>query len=89
MTVSDSSPLISLARIGAFALLEEEFAPLVIPPAVYREVVEQGEGRPGDPETRTGLAAGWIRQQAPEALLAPPYGQMAAFSRPRHHGCRG
>jgi predicted nucleic acid-binding protein len=76
LTVADSTPLIALARIGAFSLLETVLKHLVIPPAVYDDVVTKGKGRPGDAEVRAGLAAGWIILQTPSRLIPPPYGQM-------------
>jgi predicted nucleic acid-binding protein len=71
--VADASPLIALARIGQFRLLELLFSPLFIPPAVYRDVVVRGKGRPGGPEVEAGLQAGWIQQQAPLQVLARPW----------------
>jgi len=58
--VSNSSVLIALSAIGQLELLhwlcgEDQ---LVIPTAVWREVVEEGEGQPGAREVR---AAEWIR----------------------------
>lgn len=36
--VADSSPLIGLAAIGRLELVEESFGPVVIPPAVVKEL---------------------------------------------------
>ena len=47
LVVSDSSTLIHLAAIGRLALLKEFYGCIVVPPAVWREVVEQGGGRVG------------------------------------------
>ena len=58
VVVSDSSPLIHLARIGRLGLLEKIFGEVVIPPAVYREVIEEGKGKPGWEELST---AKWLR----------------------------
>ena len=58
IVVSDSSPLIHLSQIGRLSLLKEFFGGLLIPPAVYREVVIEGRGRPGSEEVRE---ASWIR----------------------------
>lgn len=44
--VSDSSPLNYLALLSDFDLLRQIYGRLVIPPAVYREVVEGGAGYP-------------------------------------------
>jgi uncharacterized protein len=44
--VSDSSPLIYLAALGDFDLLRELHQSLLIPPAVYHEVVVRGQGYP-------------------------------------------
>ncbi|MBM3462817.1 MAG: DUF3368 domain-containing protein [Armatimonadetes bacterium] len=75
MTVSDASPLIALARIGAFSLLEPLLTPLHVPPAVHADIM-RGEGRPGDPEVRAAIAAGWMILSTPKTLIAPPYGRM-------------
>ena len=47
LVISDSSTLIHLAAIGRLALLEQFFKRVTVPPAVWREVVEQGRGRAG------------------------------------------
>lgn len=57
MIVADSGPLINLARIGRFDLLRALYTTLVIPQAVYREVVVRGNGQPGSQEV---AQAGWI-----------------------------
>ena len=63
---SDSSPLILFARIGTFILLREVFTEIWIAPAVHREVVIEGAGRPGSDEVR---AAPWIVDQP----FRPPF----------------
>jgi predicted nucleic acid-binding protein len=45
--VSDASPLIALGRIGRLDLLNEIFGSLVLPDAVWREVVEAGIDKEG------------------------------------------
>ena len=48
MIVADASILIGLSTIGQLNLLWERFpGGILIPPAVWREVVEQGGQRPG------------------------------------------
>lgn len=78
MTVSDATPLIALARIKCFPLLKELFSPLMIPSAVYGDVVTRGAGRPGDDELRAAIADGWTRRRDPSRLIDPPYGEMRA-----------
>jgi predicted nucleic acid-binding protein len=56
--VSNSGPLIALAEIGRFLLLKQLFGRLLIPFAVYREVVVDGIGQPGAEET---AEADWIK----------------------------
>jgi predicted nucleic acid-binding protein len=58
--VSNSSPLILYAKIGRLDLLRAVFTEIVIPPAVYQEVVTDGSGLPGAAEIRAGLRTGWI-----------------------------
>ena len=50
IVVSDSSPLISLHKIGLLALLPRMFGGVVIPPEVFAEVAVDGYGRPGSIE---------------------------------------
>lgn len=73
MTVADATPLIALARIGAFSLLQDVIKALVIPRAVFDEVVTKGKGRPGAPEVPAALNAGWITTVAPTGRLPGPY----------------
>jgi uncharacterized protein len=40
--VSNSSPLIHLAKIGLLDLLAEQFGRIIVPEAVWREAVEEG-----------------------------------------------
>ncbi|MBI5787511.1 MAG: DUF3368 domain-containing protein [Candidatus Schekmanbacteria bacterium] len=43
--VSNSSPLIHLAKIGRLDLLKDLFGTIIIPESVYRECVAEGKGR--------------------------------------------
>ncbi|RJQ62465.1 MAG: hypothetical protein C4530_04770 [Desulfobacteraceae bacterium] len=67
ITVSNASPLINLARIQRFELLKRFYPEVVIPPAVYEEVVTRGEERDGSKDVREAL---WIGQTAPQDQLA-------------------
>ena len=58
IVVSDATPLIALAKIGGLDWLHELFGEIVIPEAVYREVVVGGVGRSGSTEIRK---ANWVR----------------------------
>jgi hypothetical protein len=71
LVVSDSSTLIHLAAIGRLVLLKEFYGKITIPPAVWQEVVEQGESRAGAVEVGQACQAGWIQVVAPadKALL--------------------
>lgn len=60
-TVSNSSVLISLSTIGKLFLLPKRFPDgIIIPKAVWAEVVEAGSGRPGSIEVSS---AKWISVQ--------------------------
>ncbi|MGB9885820.1 MAG: DUF3368 domain-containing protein [Moorellales bacterium] len=63
--VADSSTLISLASIGRLSLLREFHRKILIPPAVWREVVLEGRGRPGASEVRQAQQAGWVEVAEP------------------------
>ena len=59
--VSNASPLVNLARIGKLDLLCELYGKLLIPEAVWREVVVDGAGQPGADEVE---GADWIERRA-------------------------
>jgi hypothetical protein len=59
--IADATPLIYLAAIGQFDLLGVLYGRIVIPCAVYDEVVIQGGGRPGATET---AGAAWVDRVA-------------------------
>lgn len=59
--VSDASPLIALGRIGKLDLLKEIFGSLILPDAVWQEVVDSGMEKRGTGEIK---AAPWIRRQS-------------------------
>jgi len=50
--VSNSTPLIALSRIGRLDLLKQYFSEIVIPQAVYQEVVVSGGDRCGAKEVK-------------------------------------
>ena len=64
IVVSDSSTLIHLAAIGRLDLLQAFFGRIVIPPAVWEEVVVYGRERAGAVEVEQASQAGWIEIQA-------------------------
>lgn len=57
--VSNASPLINLARIGKLDLLPRLYGAILIPQAIWDEVVVQGAGQPGAEEISS---AAWIRR---------------------------
>ena len=57
----DSTTLIALARTGHLDILKKTVKTLVIPMAVYEEVVVKGHQRPGAAEVKE---AGWIEKKA-------------------------
>jgi len=59
--VSNASPLINLARIGSLDLLHRLYGELIIPEAVWHEIVVEGTGQPGAEEV---TAAVWIKTRA-------------------------
>jgi predicted nucleic acid-binding protein len=60
IVVANTTPLILLAKCGLFSLLQRFYGQLLLPPAVWREVVEEGDGRAGQQETVDAQAIGWI-----------------------------
>jgi uncharacterized protein len=71
VVLANATPLIALARCGLFGLLRLLYGRIMLPPAVYREVVIEGRGRPGAQESEAAIGAGWINAlstQDPEAV---------------------
>jgi uncharacterized protein len=68
LVVSDASPVILLSRLGLLDLLPELYDRVVIPRAVFHEVVVQGAGLPGSQELRD---AEWLNllDHDPDSLL--------------------
>jgi predicted nucleic acid-binding protein len=60
IVVSDATPLIALARVGQVELLYRLFAVIIIPQAVYEEVVVNAPTRPGAEAIRK---AHWIQMR--------------------------
>src|SRR5260370_40028191 len=67
-TVIDSSPLNHLAKIEALELISRLYSRTLIPPAVWQEVVEESDGRPGAVEMQRAVAAGWMVKQPAENI---------------------
>jgi uncharacterized protein len=58
--VSNSGPLINLAKVGQFSLLKNLFQRILIPYGVFEEVVVRGVGQPGSVETQR---ARWLSRR--------------------------
>ena len=63
IVISDSSVLINLAWIKQLELLPQLYGQVIVPTAVWQEVVEEGAGKPGAEELKT---ADWLQVQEPE-----------------------
>jgi predicted nucleic acid-binding protein len=61
MIVADAGPLIVCSRIGRLSLLHQVFETLIIPDAVYTELIVRGEGRAGVDEI---AQSEWIRHES-------------------------
>ncbi len=60
IVVSNSSPIINLVLVGQLDLLREMYERIVIPGAVFDEIIVRGGGKTGVDEV---LAAEWIKTQ--------------------------
>ena len=59
--ISNTSPLIALADVGQFQLLQRMFGDVIIPPALRAEVLSE----PALAEVQAALKAGWLRVTQP------------------------
>lgn len=64
--ISNSSTLLNLAIIGRLSLLREFHEKIIVPPAVWQEVVIEGRGRAGAAEVEAAHRAGWIEIVRPK-----------------------
>jgi predicted nucleic acid-binding protein len=78
MIVSDAGPIIIFARIGRLSLLQEITTSLLIPNAVYDEIVTNKGGMPGAAEV---AQAAWIQKASVAKSLA-----LAALPSALHKG---
>ena len=58
LVVSNSSVLINLAIIGPLEILKRKFSEIMVPRAVWQEVVVEGMGKPGAKEVDESA---WIK----------------------------
>ena len=72
IVVSNSSPLIALARIGQLNLLASFYKRILIPTEVHHEVTVAGGGLPGAEEVCT---AAWIEVVPPKSPTEPSLAQ--------------
>jgi predicted nucleic acid-binding protein len=68
IVVSNTTPVVKLAAIGHLDLLRQLYGTILIPPAVYHEIVVVGAGLPGAVEVQTLL---WFQRRpvTPSPLL--------------------
>lgn len=57
--ICNASPLIALSNISQINLLKDLFQKIIIPQAVYEEVVDEGKDRPGALEVKNAVGK-WI-----------------------------
>jgi predicted nucleic acid-binding protein len=60
IVVSNTSPISNLAAIGQLELLEQLYGNIIIPPAVYQELINSGDT---DPATLAVQTLDWIQTQ--------------------------
>lgn len=63
--ISDSSTLMHLSMIGRLNLLQEFFEEILVPPAVWKEVVEEGQDWGGSQEVEEAARLGWLKVVVP------------------------
>lgn len=68
----NASPIIGLAKIRKLYLLSRLYGEVIIPPAVYEDVVVRGAGRVGARALNNAVQAGWIRIVAPSDPMQVP-----------------
>ena len=72
MIVADTGPIIAFARLGQLDLLRQAVESLVIPDAVYEELVGRGHDRLGAEEVAQGEWIHWRTVTDQEAVAQLP-----------------
>ena len=67
VVISDSACLIALSKIGRLNILQALFSQIIIPEAVYQEVVADGKNRPGSAAVSQ---AEWIQRETAKDEIA-------------------
>jgi predicted nucleic acid-binding protein len=70
IAVADASPLIALAKIDRFSLLKWLFREIVVPEAVWEEVVMRGVDKPAAELAISAEREGWLHRQPVKDPLA-------------------
>ena len=70
IAVSNASPLINIACLNIFQHLPALYEKVILPDAVFSEVVKKGRGRKGAKEVLNGIAAGFIDRERVSNELA-------------------
>lgn len=65
--IVNATPLISLTLLGRLSLLKQMFEEVIVPLAVYEEVVVQGVGKPG---AEALAAADWMKVMPTDTSVA-------------------
>lgn len=71
--ISDSGPIISFARANKLSLLQQVIPDVMIPEAVYEEIVSKGKGKPGSKEIEKGNWAKVITTKSKENTGTLPW----------------
>jgi len=82
--VSNSSPLIYLARLQRLDLLRQLFEKIFIPSAVWQEIAIDGAKNPEGPQLKEARARGWIIMESlahPQSLLDVSLSMLGAGER--------
>lgn len=66
IVISDSGPLIALSKINHLDILRKFFGKIIIPQAVWTEVVEKEKGRPGSKEVQK---TNWIEVKKVQNII--------------------
>lgn len=64
--IANASPLINLSTLDYLHLLKRFHSEVIIPPAVWEEVVVSGENRPGVEEVKNAREADWLSIVTPD-----------------------
>jgi hypothetical protein len=68
IVIADTTPLINFSIIRELRILKALFAKVIIPEAVFKEIIVEGASYPSAAEVQKALDEGWVERKEPKRI---------------------